>query len=50
MWRILAKTVGEKSGIDNKESDKIAIARLLFFVVVPLITNLFIVAGVIRHW
>lgn len=50
MWRILAKTVGEKSGSCDKESDKIALIRLLFFVAVPLITNIFIVAGVIRHW
>lgn len=49
MWRLWAKALGEKTGRDNSEADKIAVIRtaILF---VYVITNLFIVAGVIRHW
>lgn len=48
-WRLWAKALGEKSGKTDSESDKIAIIRTIV-VLVYLITNLFIVAGVIRHW
>jgi hypothetical protein len=48
-WRIWAKSLGEKSGKDDNEADKIAIIRTLI-VLIYIITNLFIVAGVIRHW
>ena len=49
MWRLWAKALGEKSGSDDEEADKIAIIRtaiILFYI----ITNLFIIAGVIRNW
>ena len=49
MWRLWAKALGEKSGSDDEEADKIAIIRtaiILFYI----ITNLFIIAGVIKHW
>ena len=49
MWRIWAKALGEKAGNDDKEADRVALIRtavILFYV----ITNLFIIAGVIRHW
>ena len=49
MWRIWAKALGEKAGNDDKEADRVALIRtaiILFYVV----TNLFIIAGVIRHW
>jgi hypothetical protein len=49
MWRIWAKALGEKAGNNDKEADKIALIRssiVLFYIV----TNLFIIAGVIRHW
>lgn len=49
MWRIWAKSLGEKASKCNKESDKVAIIRTFIFVTY-LITNCFIVAGVIRHW
>lgn len=48
-WRVIAKSLGEKAGKNNKEADRIALIRLLMFVSI-LITNCFIVAGVIRHW
>lgn len=49
MWRLWAKALGEKASQDSKESDKVAIIRTLI-IISYLITNIFIVAGVIRHW
>ena len=49
MWRLWAKAIGEKSGTSVEEADKIAIIRSLI-VACYIITNLFIIAGVIRHW
>lgn len=49
MWRLWAKSLGEKVGKNNKESDVIAVIRTIIFVTY-LITNTFIIAGVIRHW
>ena len=48
-WRIWAKALGDKSGKSDKEADRIAMIRTLI-VLWYVITNLFIVAGVIRHW
>ncbi len=48
-WRWWAKALGEKASKCDKESDKIAIIRSIIFATY-LITNCFIVAGVIRHW
>lgn len=49
MWRVWAKALGEKSGKTDDESDKIALVRTII-VMFYIITNLFIIAGVIRHW
>lgn len=49
LWRWWAKALGEKASKCDKESDKIAIIRTFIFITY-LITNCFIVAGVIRHW
>jgi hypothetical protein len=49
MWRWWAKSLGQKASDCDKESDKVAIIRTLIFATY-LITNCFIVAGVIRHW
>lgn len=49
MWRLWAKALGEKHGRDNTEADRIALIRTII-VLSYIITNLFIVAGVIRHW
>lgn len=49
MWRLWAKALGEKHGKTDKEADRIALIRtaiVLFYI----ITNLFIIASVIRHW
>lgn len=49
MWRLWAKALGQKDGRDEKEADYIAIIRT-FVLLAYLITNCFIIAGVIRHW
>jgi len=49
MWKIIAKSLGEKSGDTDKESDQIAVVRLIAFLSI-LITNSFIVANALRHW
>ena len=49
IWRLWAKALGEKSGRDTKEADTVAIIRTVI-VLCYIITNMFIVSGVIRHW
>ncbi len=49
MWRLWAKSLGEKAGTTDTEADKVAIIRTCI-VFSYFITNCFIVAGVIRHW
>ncbi len=48
-WRLWAKAIGEKASKCDRESDRIAAIRTIIFATY-LITNCFIVAGVIRHW
>ncbi len=48
-WRLWAKSLGEKTGDSDAEADKIACIRTAV-VLIYIITNIFIVAGVIRHW
>ena len=48
-WRLWAKALGEKSGKDDREADTIARIRTLIFVCY-MVTNFFIISGVIRHW
>lgn len=49
IWRWWAKALGEKASKCDKESDTIATIRTIIFATY-LITNMFIIAGVIRHW
>ena len=49
LWRLVAKSLGEKSGRDDRESDRIAFVRLIMFLSI-FITNSFIVANALRHW
>ena len=49
LWRWWAKSLGEKASKCDKESDKIAVIRTIIFATY-LITNCFIIAGVIRQW
>ena len=44
-----AKALGEKTGANKKEADIVALVRTLI-VLCYIITNMFIVSGVIRHW
>ena len=48
-WRLLAKALGEKSGKNDNEADRIALIRLVMFLSI-FITNCFIVANAVRHW
>lgn len=49
MWKLWAKALGDKASNDNREADRVAYIRTLI-VMVYVITNFFIIAGVIRHW
>ena len=49
MWRLWAKALRQKEGRDEREADRIAIIRTIILLTY-FITNLFIVAGVVRHW
>ena len=49
LWRIWAKALGEKAGNTNEESDRIALIRTII-ILSYIITNCFIIAGVVRHW
>ncbi len=49
MWRLIAKSLGEKASDCDKEADRVALIRLLMFLSI-FITNSFIVANALRHW
>ena len=49
LWYLWAKALGEKHGKTDSDADRIALIRTLI-VLSYIITNIFIVAGVIRHW
>lgn len=49
VWRGWAKALGEKASPHKGEADLVAIIRTFIFISY-LTTNIFIVAGVIRHW
>jgi len=49
MWKIWAKALGEKNGKTDREADMVAVVRTAI-VLCYIITNIVIVAGVIRHW
>jgi hypothetical protein len=49
MWKLWSLALGEKAHKRDQVSDKVAVLRTIIFATY-LITNLFIVAGVIRHW
>ena len=48
-WDYWCKALGEKAVSDDRDADKIAIIRTVI-VLSYLITNLVIIAGVLRHW
>jgi len=49
LWRWWAKALGQKASNKDCEADKVALIRTLIFATY-LITNAFIIAGVIRQW
>ena len=49
IWKIWCKALGEKSGTTDRQSDGIAFIITLL-VLQAIITNLFIVANIIRNW
>lgn len=49
LWRLWSKALGEKAGTSDAEADRIAGIRTAV-VICYLVTNMFIIAGVIRHW
>ena len=49
LWRLWAKALGEKSGATDQEADLVALVRTVI-ILTYIITNLFIIASVIRHW
>jgi len=49
MFRLLAKALGEKAGKDDSEANKIAWIRVIILAQ-AVVTNMFIIAGVIHRW
>jgi hypothetical protein len=49
LWRLWCKALGEKAISNDREADHVAYIRTFIFVTY-LITNVCIVAGVVRHW
>jgi hypothetical protein len=49
IWRILAKSLGTKSGSTDEEADKIAVVRLCYMLL-SIITNICIIIFGIHHW
>jgi hypothetical protein len=47
IWRLIAKSIGEKSGTDDKEADIVATIRLIITIQI-LLTNFLIIFGVLR--
>lgn len=49
LFRLIAKSLGEKASSCDKEADKVAIIRFIMFLSI-FVTNCFIVANALRHW
>jgi hypothetical protein len=49
VWKWFAMALGEKASKCDRESDIVARIRAVIFLTY-LITNCFIIAGVIKHW
>ena len=48
-WRLFALALGAKAHSNNQIADQVALIRILIFLSY-LMTNMFIIAGVMRHW
>lgn len=49
LWHLWTKALGEKASDCDNEADRVALIRTTL-VVINIMTNLFIVAGIIKHW
>ncbi|NBU76241.1 MAG: hypothetical protein EBS30_13660 [Planctomycetes bacterium] len=49
MWRLWCLALGDKAGRHDREADLVALVRTFIFATY-LLTNITIVAGVVRHW
>ena len=49
IWKTWARALGEKASSHKHEADAVAVIRTVIFLSY-LTTNVFIIAGVIRHW
>ena len=49
IWRLWCKALGKKALDNDREADYVAGIRTIIFITY-FITNLFIIAGVVRHW
>jgi hypothetical protein len=49
LWTLWANALGAKAGKTDGEADRVAIIRTVI-IVSYIVTNCFIIAGVIRHW
>lgn len=47
LWRLVAKSLGEKSGSTDREADQVAMIRMVMFLSI-FITNAFIVYNALR--
>jgi hypothetical protein len=49
LWHLLALALGAKAHSNDRIADRVALIRFLIFLSY-LVTNMFICAGVMRHW
>lgn len=49
LWHYWSKALGEKAAPDDRDADIVAIIRTAI-VLVYIVTNIFIISGVIHHW
>jgi hypothetical protein len=49
LWRLWSKALGEKASECDRESDKVAVIRTAI-AAINLVTCLFIIASILRHW
>lgn len=49
LWRVWAKSLGQKEGTSDREADHVAMVRTVI-AGINLVTCMFIIAGIIRHW
>ena len=48
-WTLWANALGAKAGKTDSEADRVAVIRTII-IVSYIVTNCFIIAGVLRHW